>query len=137
MSPSLDSEIGLGVESDTKDDDCEEACDVARQLPIFPFTGLAWRRWDPVEEVTIGALLVTGSRPSAWTVVGGEGPGEEPAAEHVGQGHRGGCCLALKDDGGIWGLGSVSRFYLLSLFAYLEGVVALNTTTFRVWAFEG
>ncbi|KAK8588796.1 hypothetical protein V6N12_023210 [Hibiscus sabdariffa] len=136
MSPSLDSEIGLRVESDTKDDDCEEACDVARQLPIFPFTGLARRRWDPVEEVTIGALLVTGSRPSAWTVVGGEGPGEQPAAEHVGQGHRGGCCLALKDEGGIWGLGSFEVLFG-QLFAYLEGVIALNTTTFRVWAFVG
>ncbi|KAK8712077.1 hypothetical protein V6N13_147329 [Hibiscus sabdariffa] len=121
MSPSLDSEIGLGVESDTKDDDCKEACDVARQLPIFPFTGLARRRRDPVEEVTIGALLVTGSRPSAWTVVGGEGPGEEPAAEHVGQGHRGGCCLALKDDGGIWGLGSVLRFLFGQFIRLLRG----------------
>ena len=30
MGPSLDSKIGLGVEADTKDDDGEEACDVAR-----------------------------------------------------------------------------------------------------------
>ncbi|KAK5787274.1 hypothetical protein PVK06_041927 [Gossypium arboreum] len=101
MCPSLDSEIGLGVETNTEDDDGKEARDVARQLPIFPFTGLA-RRWrGPVEEVTIGSFLVTGRRPAAWTVVGGESPGKESAAEHGGQGHRssGGGGLALKDQG--------------------------------------
>ena len=103
MCPSLDSEIGLGVETNTEDDDGEEARDVARQLPIFPFTGLTWWWWCPIEEVTIGPFLVTGRRPPAWTIVGGEGPGEESAAEHVGQSHRGGGgdgrSLALKDQG--------------------------------------
>ena len=40
MGPGLDGEIGLGVESDTEDDDGEEAGDVARQLPVFPFSRL-------------------------------------------------------------------------------------------------
>lgn len=65
MGPGLDGEIGLGVESDTEDDDGEEAGDVARQLPVFPFPRLTRWWWGPVEEVALGFLLVTRAAPPA------------------------------------------------------------------------
>lgn len=49
MCPSLESEIGLSVKPDAEYDDSEEAGDVTRQLPVFPFTRLSGRRRRPVE----------------------------------------------------------------------------------------
>ena len=49
MGPSLDGEIGLGVETDAEDDDGEEACDVARELPVFPLARLSRSLWGPVK----------------------------------------------------------------------------------------
>lgn len=89
MGPGLDGEIWLGVETYSQDDDREEAGDVARQLPIFPFAGLAGRQRCSIEEVAIRPLLVPRRRPSAWTGVAGGSPGEETVAQHAGQGHDG------------------------------------------------
>lgn len=68
MRPSLDGEIGLGIEAHAKNDNCEEAGDIARKLPVLPLSGLArwWR--SPAEEVAVGSLLVTWTGPSARTI---------------------------------------------------------------------
>lgn len=70
MGPSLDGEIRLGIEADAEDDDCEEAGDIAGQFPVFPFAGLARWWWGPVEEVTLGVLLVARTGPAARTSCG-------------------------------------------------------------------
>lgn len=67
MGPGLDGEIGLSVEADAKDNDGEEAGDVARELPVLPFSSLAWGQRGPVEEVTFRLLLVARAGPPART----------------------------------------------------------------------
>ena len=92
VGPGLDGEIGLGVESDTEDDDGEEAGDVARQLPVFPFPRLTSWWWGPVEEVTLGFLLVTRAAPPARPCCRGAAAcaqrWEEPLPDHATHG----CC---------------------------------------------
>ena len=56
MGPSLDGEIGLGVEADAEDDDGEEAGDVVGELPVLPFTRLTWGERGPIEEVVFGVV---------------------------------------------------------------------------------
>lgn len=65
VGPGLDGEIGLGVEADAEDHDGEEAGDVAGELPVLPLARLPRRRWSPVEEVTLGPLLVARAAPPA------------------------------------------------------------------------
>lgn len=82
MSPCLDGEIRFGIETNTEDDDGEEASDVTRQFPIFPFASLTRWEWGSVEEVAVGSLLVTWTRPPAGTGVttsGAEGGGQTVA----------------------------------------------------------
>ena len=91
VGPGLDGEIWLGVEADAKDDDGEEAGDVAGELPVLPLAGLARRLRSPVEEVALRPLLVARRGPAAGARVsasaGAEG-GEETVPEHGGEG----CC---------------------------------------------
>lgn len=78
MSPSLDREIGFGVEPHAEDNDREEASDVARKLPILPFARLSRRRRSAVHEVSLGPFLVTRRGPAARPGGCGSGPGEDP-----------------------------------------------------------
>lgn len=86
MGPGLDGEIGLGIETDAEDDDGEEAGDVARELPVLPFTGLAGRERGSVEEVAFGVFFVAGAGPAAGAgggaAAGAEGL-DEALAEHL------------------------------------------------------
>lgn len=65
MGPSLDGQIGLGVEPNAEDYDCEETGDVAGEFPVLPFSGLAWRWGCSVHEVSVGLFLVARGCPSA------------------------------------------------------------------------
>lgn len=68
VSPCLDGEIGLGVEPHTEYDDGEETRDVARKLPVLPLPRLPWRRRQPVEEISVWAILVARCGPPAWAI---------------------------------------------------------------------
>lgn len=93
MGPGLDCEIGLGVKADAEDDNCEEAGDVAGELPILPLAGLSRRRRGPAEEVAVGALLVAGSEERVGAVSSSSAEaGAQAGSQHAGgvrEGFRG------------------------------------------------
>lgn len=65
MGPGLNREIGLRAEAYSEYDDCEEASEVARQLPVLPLPRLSRRRRRPVEGETFRPLLVARTGPAA------------------------------------------------------------------------
>lgn len=63
MSPRFEGQVGLGIEAYAKDDDGEEAGDVAGQLPVLPLPRLPRWWWSAVEEVAVRPILVAWTRP--------------------------------------------------------------------------
>ncbi|GMP85598.1 hypothetical protein CsSME_00038690 [Camellia sinensis var. sinensis] len=81
-----DGEIGLGVEAESADDDCEKAGNVARKLPVLPLPPLPRRQRSPLKEKAVGPLLVrccppARARGGAAAYMGAEG-GAQAVPEH-------------------------------------------------------
>lgn len=65
--PSFDGEVGLGVEANPEDDNCEKRCNVAREFPILPVPRFTRKKWCAVEKIPVAAFLRPITRPTTRT----------------------------------------------------------------------
>lgn len=103
VGPGLESEVGLGVEADAKDDDGEEGGDVAGKLPVLPLPRLPRGGWQPIEDVPLGPLLRPRARPPPSPLpAAASGPHRRPQPLSNHASHRRDCLRWKRSHRRIW-----------------------------------